>query len=254
MKMAYTIKELAELAGISTRTLRFYEEKGLLNPLRTGTGEYRIYSEAEVDVLWQILFFKEMGFSLAQIEEAMKSENFDRIKAMEEQLQNLEAEKKRINCLIATVKKTIQKEKGEIEMSDKEKFEGLKKGLVEENEKKYGKEIRGKYGEETIDEGNRKIMNLSKEEYDKMQAMTEEILEKLKAAVTEGKDYKEEAGKEIAFLHKEWLGFFWSTYSVAAHHGVAQMYVADERFTAYYDKDQPGCAEFLKNAIEYHIK
>lgn len=67
--MEYSIKELAQLAGISTRTLRFYEEKGLLKPERCGTGGYRIYKEAEVDVLWQILLFREMGFSLAQIEE-----------------------------------------------------------------------------------------------------------------------------------------------------------------------------------------
>ena len=125
--MEYSIKELAQLAGISTRTLRFYEEKGLLAPERTGTGEYRIYKEAEVDVLWQILLFREMGFSLAQIEAVMKGDGFNRLEAMEQQLRNLEAEKNRINRLISIVKKNIQKEKGEIEMTDKEKFEGFKK-------------------------------------------------------------------------------------------------------------------------------
>ncbi len=252
--MEYTIKELAQLAGISKRTLRFYEEKGLLNPERTGTGEYRIYKEAEVDVLWQILFFREMGFSLAQIETAIKAENFDRIKAMEQQLQNLEAEKKRISQLIVTVKKTIQKEKGELQMSDKEKFEGFKKEFIKENEEKYGKEIREKYGDGTMDKSSGKMLNLSKEEYDKMQAVAAEILESLKLAVSEGKDYKEAEGKKIANLHKEWLSFTWPTYSAAAHHGLVQMYVADERFTDYYDKEQPGCAQFLKNAVEYHIQ
>ena len=252
--MEYSIKELAELAGISTRTLRFYEEKGLLMPERTGTGEYRVYKEAEVDVLWQILLFREMGFSLAQIEEVMKGDSFNRLEAMEEQLRNLEAEKNRINRLISTVKKNIQKEKGEIEMTDKEKFEGFKKTMIEENESKYGKEIREKYGDDTIDESNRKMMNLSKGNYEEMQKLGDEILVKLQNAVKEEEDYKSEEGKEIALLHKQWLGFTLPNYTVAIHRGLAQMYVMDERFTAYYDKEQTGCAEFLKNAIEYHIQ
>ncbi len=252
--MEYSIKELAQLAGISTRTLRFYEEKGLLKPERCGTGDYRIYKEAEVDVLWQILLFREMGFSLAQIVEVMKCENYDRIQAMEEQLFNLETEKKRIECLIATVKKNIQREKGEIEMTDKEKFEGFKKAMVEENEAKYGKEIREKYGDDTIDESNRKMMNLSKGSYEEMQKIGDEILAKLQNAVKGEVDYKSEVGKEIALLHKQWLGFTLPNYTVVIHHGLAKMYVMDERFTAYYDKEQAGCAEFLKNAIVFHIQ
>ncbi len=251
--MEYSIKELAQLAGISTRTLRFYEEKGLLKPERTGTGDYRIYKEAEVDALWQILLFREMGFSLAQIEEVIKNKNYNRMEAMKEQLHNLEVEKQRINRLIATVKKNIQKEKGEIEMTDKEKFEGFKKAMVEENEAKYGKEIREKYGDDTIDESNRKMMNLSKGSYEEMQKMGDEILAKLQNAVKEEVDYKCEEGKEIALLHKQWLGFTLPNYTVVIHHGLAKMYVMDERFTAYYDKEQAGCAEFLKNAIVFHI-
>ena len=252
--MKYSIKELAQLAGVSTRTLRFYEEKGLILPERTGTGEYRIYGEAEVDILQQILFFREMGFSLAQIQKAIKSKNFDRITAMEEQLFTLENEKRRLNRLIGTIKKTIQKEKGEIEMSDNEKFEGLKEELIKENEKKYGKEIREKYGEEIVDASNRKMLQLSKGEYNKMQELEEKIKKKLVYAVQENKDYKGNEGEEIALLHKEWLGFTWPTYSVEAHHGLVQMYTLDERFKAYYDKEQNGCAEYLKNAVEHHIK
>ena len=235
--MVYTIKELAQLAGISPRTLRFYEEKGLLIPERIGTGEYRIYKEAEVDILWQILLFREMGFSLAQIEAVMKGDGFNRLEAMEQQLHNLEAEKNRINRLILTVRKNIQKEKGEIEMTDKEKFEGFKKAIVEENEAKYGKEIREKYGNDTIDESNRKLMNLSKGNYEEMQKMGDEILTKLQNAVKNEVDYKDEIGKEIALLHKDWLGFTLPNYTPVIHRGLAQMYVMDERFTAYYDKD-----------------
>ena len=139
-------------------------------------------------------------------------------------------------------------------MTDKEKFEGFKRRVVEENEAKYGKEIREKYGDDTIDESNRKLMNLSKGNYEEMQKMGDEILTKLQNAVKNEVDYKDEIGKEIALLHKDWLGFTLPNYTPVIHRGLAQMYVMDERFTAYYDKEQVGCAEFLKNAIEYHIK
>lgn len=138
-------------------------------------------------------------------------------------------------------------------MSIKEEFEGFKKELVEKNEEKYGKEIREKYGDETVDASNAKMMNLTVEDYRRMQEVGAEINTILEEAVRAG-EYPEDAiGEKVALLHKEWLGFTWNFYSPQAHHGLVQMYTADERFKAYYDKNLEGCAEFLKAAVEYHI-
>lgn len=151
--------------------------------------------------------------------------------------------------LIATVEKVLKQEKGGMKMEDKEKFQSFKKELVEKNETVYGAEIRKKYGNEAVDESNRKMINLTKEQYDNMRQLEEEIMERLELAVNAAEDPASPDGQKIAALHKEWLGYTWKAYSKEAHRGLAAMYVEDERFQKYYDKKREGCAEFLKHAV-----
>lgn len=251
--MEYTIQKLAHLAGISTRTLRYYDQIGLLSPARTNEAGYRIYGTKEVDVLQQILFYKEMGLELAQIKEAIQDAEFDSLAALHSHLEKLIEKRRQIDLLIENVKKTIGKEEGKNKMSDQEKFEGFKKELVEKNEQKYGKEVREKYGDEVVDQSNAKMMGLTEEQYSHMQELGEKINLLLEEAVKNHEYVEDEIGEQVALLHKEWLGYTWPTYSTQAHRGLVQMYVLDERFKAYYDKNVEGCAEFLKQAVEYHM-
>ena len=251
--MEYTIQKLAHLAGISTRTLRYYDQIGLLSPARTNEAGYRIYGAKEVDVLQQILFYKEMGLELAQIKEAIQDTEFDSLAALHSHLEKLIEKRRQIDLLIENVKKTIGKEEGKNKMSDQEKFEGFKKELVEKNEQKYGKEVREKYGDEVVDQSNANMMGLTEEQYTHMQELGEKINLLLEEAVKNHEYVEDEIGERVALLHKEWLGYTWQTYSTQAHRGLVQMYVLDERFKAYYDKNVEGCAEFLKQAVEYHI-
>ena len=135
-------------------------------------------------------------------------------------------------------------------MSDQDKFEGFKKKLIEENEQKYGEEIRERYGEDTIKAANDKVLNMSQEDHDKVTALSDEMMTLLKEAFTQGNPASE-AAQKAADLHRQWLCYFWpeGQYSKEAHYGLAVMYVEDPRFTAYYDKEQPGLAQFLKEAI-----
>lgn len=251
--MEYSILQMAKLAGISTRTLRYYDKIGLLTPLRNPASGYRIYREAEVDLLQQILFYKELGFELSAIEEIVKSPDFNCTAALHEHLKRLEEKEANIRLLIDTVKKTIQKEEGTIQMTDNEKFIGLKKSMVEENETAYGKETRKAYGDDVVDKSNEKFLNLSQEEYRTMQETAKELQTKLEEAVRSHANPDGQEGKEIALLHKKWLSFTWNFYSADAHKGLAEMYVADERFTAHYDKEVAGCAQFLRDAICAHV-
>ena len=152
--------------------------------------------------------------------------------------------------LIRSVEKSNLHEKGKNEMSNKEKFEAFKKDLVRENEEKYGAEVRQKYGDKQADESNARMMKLTKEQYDAMQKLSAEILDGLQKAVMEKLDPAGEEGQRLAKLHKEWLSFTWNHYSKEAHMGLAQMYVDDERFTAYYDTKVKGCAVFLRDAVK----
>ncbi|MDF2520169.1 MAG: transcriptional regulator, MerR family protein [Clostridia bacterium] len=246
--MEYTVQKLGSLAGISTRTLRYYDEIGILKPARINSSGYRLYGQAEVDRLQQILFYRELGVSLELIKEIVTAPSFDGALALREHRERLLEKREQLDRLIANVEKTIAVTEGRIKMSDKEKFEGFKKNLIEENEKKYGKEIREKYGEETVEKSNAKMMNMTQEEYDRATGLANEITKTLAEAFATGNPAGELAQK-AADLHKQWLCLYWAQYSKEAHAGLAQMYVDDPRFTAYYDKEQPGTAEFLRDAI-----
>jgi hypothetical protein len=133
-------------------------------------------------------------------------------------------------------------------MSDQEKFAGLKRKMVDENEKQYGQEIREKYGDEMVDASNAKVMNMTPEQMERVQGLSCQINESLAAACAAGNPASELAQK-VCQMHKEWLGYFWKHYSPEAHLGLAQMYVDDPRFKKYYDAHGEGCAEFLRDAL-----
>ncbi|TCN26666.1 MerR family transcriptional regulator [Mesobacillus foraminis] len=246
--MEYTVQKLATLAGVSSRTLRYYDEIGILKPARINSSGYRIYGQDEVDRLQQILFYRELGLDLDSIKKMVTAPYFDGAQALKEHREKLLEKRQQLDALIANVEKTIATKEGRITMSDQEKFEGFKKKLVEDNEHKYGEEIRQKYGDDQVDQSNAKMMNMSQEDYEKVTKLANQVNETLAEAFKTG-DPAGELAQKAADLHKQWLTFYWKEYSKEAHAGLGQMYVDDERFTAYYDKEQPGTAEFLRDAI-----
>lgn len=247
--MEYGIRELAEMAGVSARTLRWYDSLGLLKPCRVGENGYRFYSSAEADRLQHILFYRALGMDLKQIAALLDDPGFDRLTALRGHLAALESQRDRLDGMILSLQRTISAEERNEPLMDHEKFEAFKKNAVQENEAKYGAEARGKYGDAAVDASNRMMMNLSQEQYAEWQAIDKEIIARLEKAVAGNIDPCGSEGRAIAELHKKWLGFTWEKYTLQAHKGVAQMYTLDERFTQYYDRTIHGCAEFLKNAI-----
>lgn len=251
--MEYSINELSKIAKISTRTLRYYNEIGLLNPKRINSSGYRIYGEYEVDKLQQILFYKSMGFKLENIKNIINSPSFDIMSALYSHKEELIKKRQEIDLLIENVEKTIKYKKGEVDMSDKEKFEGLKKDLVKKNEESYGKEIREKYGDKQVNQFNMKMLGLSEEEFKIFQQLEKDIIEKLKEAMEEN-DPSGEKAQEACELHKKWLGYSWNFYTKEAHRNLGEMYVVDERFKKYYDENKEGMAEFFKKSLDNYTK
>lgn len=251
--MEYTVNKLAVISGVSTRTLRYYDEIDLLKPAKIRSNGYRIYGSAEVDRLQQILFYREMGVGLEDIKRLLSETDYDQEEALTGHLKNLIRKKDQLERLIETVNKTIRSMKGEIEMKDHEKFEGFKQKLVDENEKRFGVEVRSKYGDKAVDASNAKVMNMSKEQYDEAQRLSTEINETLAAAVSSG-DPAGEIAQKACELHKKWLCMFWEEgkYTKEGHRNLGLMYVADERFKAYYDSIAEGCAEFLSKALDVY--
>lgn len=252
--MEYTITKLARLSGVTARTLRYYDEIGLLCPTRVSNG-YRIYGQKEVDTLQQILFYRELGMDLKEIADILKNPKFDREQALQSHLSALLQKKNQLELLICNVTKTIASMKGETEMSNKEKFEGFKDKMIADNEKKYGKEIRQKYGDDTVSASNAKFKGMSQEKMERAEELRGQIEAGLAAAFAQG-DPAGEMAQKVCDLHRQWLCIYWpeGMYSREAHAGLSDMYVEDERFRANYDKIAPGCAEFLRDAIHIYCK
>ena len=249
--MEYNISQLSKLSGESARTLRYYDEINLLHPSRTNEAGYRFYGDKEVNLLQQILFYRERGLSLEKIRFILYDENFDMLKALNEHLTELENRRERLSKLIDTVKDTIASVKGEFIMRDSEKFEAFKKDIVDQYEKLYGEEAREKYGDSEVDMAVNKVLSLSKEDYEKFQTLGKKVMEALKAAVISKASPESETGRSVASLHKEWLGYSWKDYTEQKHKGVVSLYVQDERFKKYYDREQNGCADFLLAAVDF---
>lgn len=252
--MEYTIHEFAKTAGVSTRTLRWYHEIGLLTPARIGENGYRIYTSAEADRLQHILFYRALGVELAQIKQILDDPAFDRLAALRSHLNALQTERAQISSLISAVQQSIRAEERKEFMSDTEKFEAFKKNAVAENERIYGKEIREKYGDASVDAANRHVLGLAAGQYERWSTIGDEIRTRLTAAVKSGCAPDAPEGLAIAQLHREWLSFSWEKYSAAAHAGLVTMYPEDDRFRAYYDTETDGCAAFLRDCVLSMLK
>ena len=249
--MEYTVQKLAQMAGVSTRTLRYYDEIGILKPARINSSGYRIFGQAEVDRLQQILFYRELGVSLESIKDIVTAPSYNGVLALREHREKLLEKREQLDLLITNVEKTIALSEGRIKMANKEKFEGFKKKLVDDNEAKYGKEIREKYGDETVNKSNQKVKGMSQEQHDEVTKLATDVIETLHAAFKTG-DPAGELAQKTADLHRQWLCYYWDSYSKEAHSGLAQMYVDDARFTAYYDEKQPSAAELLRDTVHIY--
>jgi DNA-binding transcriptional MerR regulator len=249
--MEYSSNKLCKMSGVSARTLRYYDEIGLLKPARVASSGYRIYGQKEVDALQQIMFYKELGFPLDEVMKLLSAPGFDRARAFSDHLAELHKKRERLDALINNVAKSIAAMKGDTIMLDTEKFEGFKQSLVDENERKYGAEVRAKYGDQAADESNAKVMGMSKEQYAEGERIRLLLDETLKAAFDSG-DPAGEAAQKACDLHRQWLCVFSPNYNQEYHKGLGEMYVADERFRANYDKLAPGCTEFLRGAINIY--
>jgi len=136
-------------------------------------------------------------------------------------------------------------------MRDQQKFESFKQQLVENNEKRYGREAREQFGDEAVDSSIRKVQGMTKSQFEEFNRLSAELMSTLSAAFKSG-DPACDLAQKAADLHRRWLAYFWDKYTPEAHRELAQMYLEDERFTAYYDAIQPGTAAFLRDAINIY--
>jgi DNA-binding transcriptional MerR regulator len=240
--MKYTIKEIANLAGVSTRTLRFYAEIGLLNPAEIGSNGYRFYDQESLLRLQQILFFRELDVPLDEIQLIMTSPDFYLLGALEKHRSSLKIRSERLSRLITTINKTIATLKGELKMDDKEIFEGF-------DEAKYKEETRQRWGHTLqYQESQKKWSGYSKEQKDAIKVEGGQI-----AVRMVGKDanlspdhpgVQKAISDYLAYINK----YFYSC-DPEFLRNLADMWVTDARFAINYERIREGGAEFVRQAV-----
>ena len=240
--MAYSIKKIADLAGVTTRTLRYYDEIGLLKPAGVGENSYRYYDQGNLMRLQQILFFRELNMPLDDIMLIMSQPDFNLIEALENHRAALKNRSLRLEKLIGTVDHTIDTIKGDNAMKEQELFEGF-------DETKYEEEARQRWGHTPqYAESQRKWASYSKEQ---KQAIKEEGGQFALRMVTtnpnakpDDADVQAAIGEYLAYFNK-----YFYTCDAEFLRNLSDMWVADERFAINYERIREGGAKFLRDAV-----
>jgi DNA-binding transcriptional MerR regulator len=251
--MSYKINQVAKLVGISVRTLHHYDQIGLLEPESATPAGYRLYSDNELEKLQQILFFKELGFSLKKINDILNSSNFDKKSALNMHKELLIKQKERLEEIINTVEKTIQSIEGGTKMSEKEMFGAFDMSEIEKHQKKYADETRQKYGHtEAYKESQRRTSKYTKEDWAKISAKANEIDEKFIAAMDQGPESS--LAQEAVSEWQQYISENFYTCSIEMIKGLGDLYVNDAKFTKNIDKKKPGLAKFKRDAMNIYCK
>lgn len=249
----YTVGELARLAGISTRTLRHYEDMGLLRPSRDANG-YRMYRAHDAKRLAQVLSMRACGLPLATIRHLFDDPAADVRAALVAHLSNLRAQGESLEDAIARTERAIAAIEGMEGMNENDAFSAMKEKGLRQFEEAYGQEARERYGDDVIEEANARMMALTRDEWDAKELLEEAIKVQLRIAMATG-DPQGEAAAELARMHEKWIRIHWgSGYTREAHRGLSRGYLADARFRDYYDSAcGDGATDFLVAALEANL-
>src|SRR5688572_24854445 len=207
--MAYTVKKLAAVSGVSVRTLHFYDEVGLLKPAYHGANGYRFYEEAQLLMLQQILFYRELGFELKQIKRILGRSDFDKVAALESHRKVLRKDLARTRKLIVTIDKTIEHLKGRKKMKSQEMFVGFDP----KQQAKHEQYLIDRFGEgmrEGIALSKKKVKNWTKADWEKSTAAFAGICQDLVSAMEQKRSSDSREVQEVIRRHYEWLKQFWT--------------------------------------------
>lgn len=249
--MAYTVKKLSELSGVTVRTLHFYEEEGLLKPAYYGSNGYRYYEEKELLQLQQILFFKELGFTIKQIKKVVGRSDFDQLSALYSHRISLNQEWEKIGRLLKTIDKTIKHLNGKKKMKDKEIFDGFCINLIKKAEAgtsyALAEEIVGK----SVKNPTKDIEEVKKrgqQFYDNVNKAACELFKELTACIEQGlSPGSTEVQRLIKRHHKLIQQFHHATQEV--YEAMAQLYKEHPEMRKQLDPFHSKLAEFMSEGM-----
>lgn len=242
----YTVKQLSGLAGVSIRTLHYYDEIGLLKPSKVGQNGYRYYTDEALFRLQQILFFREMELGLEQIKAILDAPNFDLVTALQSHRQRLQEKIERLQTLIQTVDTSILHLVGEIKMSQKKIFEGFS----EEKQKQYEQEAMQQFGADRVKESLRLWNSYTEAEKERIKQEGSAIYIDLVKNMDKGYD-----SPEVHAILTRWhqhLRYFYEP-SLEVLRGLGNGYSEHPDFNATFSALHPNLPAFLQKAITHYV-
>ncbi len=242
--MPYTVKAVADLAGVSVRTLHHYDEIGLLKPATVSPSGYRHYAEPDLERLQQILYFRELGFSLQEIRGIVTSPGFDQREALRSHRELLLEKQRRLQALIDSVDQSIEALERGTPMDKKAMFEVFGDAKLEE----YREEAKARWGQtDAWRQSEERSKRYTKEDWVSIKEAMGSITQGIAALMD-----RDPADPEVQQAVGRWyhhINDYFYTVSPEMFRGLGDMYVADPRFTATYEKVKPGMAEFMRKAM-----
>ncbi len=245
--MRYTVNKLAKISGISSRTLRFYDEIGLLKPAYYGDNNYRYYEEEQLMMLQQILFFRELGFPLIDIQSILGSQDFDKIEALKTHKYILQKKLESTEVLIKTIDKTIAHLKGNVIMNDIEMYAGF----YEKKQKEYENCLLDNkiITEHEIKKLQEKIKYWKKEDWEAHQVEADELINEFLVAQRNGLQPSHPEVQAIVLKHHNSIKSFW-TPSKKNYIDLGQLYQNNPEFKIFYEAYDPELIDYIFKAIQ----
>ena len=248
--MPYTVNKLAKLSGVSVRTLHFYDEIGLLKPAYYGDNNYRYYEEEQLLLLQQILFYRELGFQLNDIQKILSSERFDKIEALKSHKNTLRGDLDRINNLVKTIDKTIAHLSGEETM----KLEEIFHGFTDEKQKLYlNFLVDNGVSQGVINQIRDKISNWSKEQWLDNKREADMIYAELGSAIDKHLAPSSPEVQALIKKHYEMTTVLW-TPTKESYIGLSKLYGSHPDFVTFYDEINPKLLSFLAEAMKFYAE
>ncbi|WP_053669738.1 MerR family transcriptional regulator [Streptomyces sp. NRRL B-1140] len=244
--MSYSVGQVAGFAGVTVRTLHHYDDIGLLVPSERSHAGHRRYSDADLDRLQQILFYRELGFPLEEVAALLDDPEADPRAHLRRQHELLTARIEKLSKMAAAVEQAMEARTMGLNLTPEEKFEVF----GDNDPEQYAEEVEARWGDtDEYADSQRRTASYTKEDWKRIQAEAADWGERYGALMSADEPPTGEAAMALAEEHRQHICTWFYECSYEIHRCLGDMYVSDERFKAFYDALRPGLAEHLRDAI-----
>jgi len=244
--MAYSVGQIARLAGVSVRTLHHYDDIGLLRAKKRSAKGYRMYTDADVERLQRILFYRELEVPLDQIGMLVRDRSTDSLAHLRRQRAALERRVKRLQSVIEAVDKEMEAQQMGINLTPEERLEVFGDFKPED----YAEEAEQRWGNtDAYKQSQRRTSTYTKADWEQIKSESAAVTDGLVALMSDGVPATDARAMDLAEEHRSQITRWFYDCSYEVHTGLAQMYLADERFTANYEDIHVGLAQYIHDAI-----